>query len=47
MDYKRLNVRLPEDLYQNVSYWSKRTGLSMNEYILEAIDKQIAYENRD
>lgn len=47
MDYKRLNVRLPEDLYQNVSYWSKRTGLSMNEYILEAIDRQIAYENRD
>lgn len=45
---KRLTLRLDDDTYERVSYWAKRrTNGSMNQYIVDAIDHMIAYENRD
>lgn len=43
----KLTVRLPEDLKENVSYWATRYGISMNDYIIDAIERTIRYENKD
>lgn len=43
----KLTLRLPEDLKENVSYWATRHGMSMNDYIIEAIERTIRYENKD
>lgn len=43
----KLTVRLPSDLKENVSYWSTRYGMSMNDYIVDAIKRTIRYENKD
>lgn len=43
----KLTLRLPEDLKENVSYWATRYGISMNDYIIDAIERTIRYENKD
>lgn len=43
----KLTIRLPEDLKENVNYWAKRYGMSMSDYINEAIMRTIRYENKD
>lgn len=43
----RPTVRLSEDEYQQVKYWAARKGLSINEYIVEAVQTQIRRENGD
>ncbi len=44
---KRIAVTITEDTYQRLKYWSQKEGISANQYIVEAIDMKIAYENRD
>ena len=46
-ELKRLNLRLPMDMFKRIEYWSQRHGLSMNDYLIEAIDHAIKYENMD
>lgn len=44
---KRLNVRITDDTYEQLKYWTERNGISVNEYVTEAIDAQIRRENGD
>lgn len=44
---KRLTVTVDDVLFARVGYWADKHGVSMNEYILEAIKKAIAWENQD
>ena len=43
----RMTLRLSEDDYQRLQYWAKRRGLSANEYMQEALERQIWRENGD
>lgn len=45
---KRMTLRLDEDTYERIKYWAtRRTQGSMNEYVLNAIDMMIKFENKD
>lgn len=46
-DSVRVTVRMDSDTNERVKYWAERKGMSVNEYILEAIDHMIRFENRD
>lgn len=43
----RVSLRLDEDTHERLKYWSARKQVSLNTYILDAIDLMIAYENGD
>ncbi len=42
----RVSLRL-DDTHERLKYWSARKQVSLNTYILDAIDLMIAHENRD
>lgn len=44
---RRVTATIDEDTYQALSYWADRHGISVNEYLSDAIDYRIAWENRD
>lgn len=43
----KLNVRMSTELYEKVSYWSKKRGMSLNQYVIHALEKAIAFECQD
>lgn len=44
---KRVTATVTEDTYQRLCYWAEKNGISINQYLNEAIDMKIAYENKD
>lgn len=46
-DSKRVTVTLDDKLYQQLIYWSEKNNVSINQYLKEAIESAIAYENQD
>lgn len=44
---ERIAFRIPETTAEKLRYWSAKRGMSMNEYVLDAIRRQIAWENQD
>lgn len=43
----RTTLRLPPDLSQQVKYWAKKKGMSVNDYLLNCIYCYINRENGD
>lgn len=43
----RLTVTVNETLRQQVAYWADKREMSLNEYLLYALERAIAHENRD
>ena len=43
----QLTVRIDEDDYQKMLYWSKQKGMSLSEYIKAAVDLKIRWDNQD
>lgn len=43
----RITATITEDDFQKLSYWSKRNGVSINEYLKEAVEEKIKRENGD
>ncbi len=43
----RFTATVDEETYQQVMYWSKKNKLSLSELLREAIDRYIAYQNKD
>lgn len=43
----RISLRLDEDTHERLKYWSARKQVSLNTYLMDAIDLMIAYENGD
>ena len=43
----RLTVRIPETLYQQLSYWASLRQVSINDYVQECIEHKIRFENKD
>ena len=46
-EFVRYSLRLDTDTHERLKYWSKRNGVTINQYIQDAIDRQIRYENGD
>lgn len=44
---RRVTATIPIDTYERLKYWASVKGCSINEYLMDAIDDQIARENRD
>lgn len=44
---KRVTATVTEETYEMLCYWAKKHGISINQYLNEAIDMKIAYENKD
>ena len=44
---RRVTATITEDMYERLKYWSQKESISVNQYIVEAIEMKIAYENRD
>ena len=44
---KRVTATVNEETYQRLMYWAEKKGISINQYLNDAIDMAIAYENRD
>lgn len=43
----RVTVTLDSDTYEMLVYWAKKNNVSINQYLNDAIDFKIAFENRD
>lgn len=43
----RVSVTLESDDYERLCYWADKKGISINEYLLEAIKLSIRHENKD
>ena len=46
-DTKRVTVTVTMDTYKRLEYWADKKGISINQYLNEALDTAIAYENKD
>ena len=44
---KRVTVTLQDDMYERLVYWAEKNGISINQYLGDAIAKAIAWENQD
>ena len=43
----RVTATIPNKKYIMLQYWADKKGISVNEYVNDAIDHMIAYENKD
>lgn len=43
----RLTVRLDEDTNVALKYWAEKKGVSVNAYVIDAIELAIAHANKD
>lgn len=43
----RVTTTLTDDQYERLKYWTQKKGVSINEYLNDAIDRAIRYENKD
>lgn len=46
-DSKRITVTVDDKLYQQLDYWAEKKHISVNQYLKEALESAIAYENQD
>lgn len=44
---KRVTATVDADTYERLLYWSSKKGISINQYLNEALESAIAYENKD
>lgn len=47
MQNHRVTVTIDSDTYERLRYWSAKHGCSINEYLKEALEGAIRYENKD
>lgn len=46
-EISRFNLRVDKDLMVHVEYWAAKYGVTVSDYIRDAIAFRIAYENKD
>lgn len=44
---KRITATVPNDMFMKLQYWAGKKGISINQYLTEALESAIAYENQD
>ena len=43
----QLTLRVPEDVYQKMLYWSEKKEQSLSEYLMSALALKIRWDNQD
>lgn len=46
-DTHRVTVTIDSDTYERLKYWADKKDCSINEYLKDALDLAIRYENKD
>ena len=46
-DSRRITATVDEKLYRQIEYWSEKHSVSVSQYLKDALDSAIAYENQD
>lgn len=44
-EFHRLTVRIEEEEFEKLKYWSEKKGINVNQYVSDAITRQIKWEN--
>ena len=44
---KRVTVTVDADTYERMCYWADSKGISINQFLNEALERAIAWENKD
>ena len=47
VETKRVTATVTMDTFMRLQYWADKKGISINQYLNDAIDMAIAYENKD
>jgi hypothetical protein len=43
----RVTATIPNETYEQLLFWSNAKGISINQYLADALDHAIAWENQD
>lgn len=43
----RITATVPNEMYEQLLYWSSKRGISINQYLYDALEHAIAWENQD
>lgn len=43
----RITATIPNDMHVQLQYWANKKGISVNQYLYEALERAIAWENQD
>lgn len=43
----RVTATVPDEMFARLQYWAEKKNMSINQYLLDALDLKIAFENRD
>lgn len=43
----RITATIPNDMHERLQYWADKKGISINQYLYEALEHAIAWENGD
>ena len=46
-EQKRVTASVSDDMYHMMCYWAKKHNMTINQYLVDAIEMKIAYENKD
>ena len=44
---KRVTASVSEELYKQMVFWADKKGISINQYLYDALEQAIAWENQD
>lgn len=47
IETKRVTATITSDMFERLQYWADKKHISINQYLNEALEKAIAYENQD
>lgn len=43
----RVTATVSNELYEQMSFWANKRGISINQYLYDALEQKIAWENQD
>lgn len=44
-EFHRLTLRIEEEEFEKLKYWAEKKGVNVNQYVSDAITRQIKWEN--
>ena len=43
----RVTATIPNEMHEQLTYWANKKGISINQYLYDALEHAIAWENQD
>lgn len=47
LNTRRVTATISEELYKQMVFWAGKKGISINQYLYDALEQAIAWENQD